>query len=70
MRRLGKYEKSYVMMNDYRLIAELAPLSKEARWPVLKKLGDEAAAHIRRVLPIALATISARASGDARAAVS
>jgi 3',5'-cyclic-AMP phosphodiesterase len=52
--RLGKYEQSYVMMNDYRLIAELAPFSKKARWPVLKKLGDEAAAHIRRVLPIAL----------------
>jgi 3',5'-cyclic AMP phosphodiesterase CpdA len=53
--RLGNYEQSYVMMNDYRLIAELAPHSKQSRWPILQKLGDESAAHIRRVLPEALA---------------
>ena len=29
--RLGKYETSYVMMNDYRLIAELARYTKESR---------------------------------------
>jgi 3',5'-cyclic-AMP phosphodiesterase len=52
--RLGKYETSYVMMNDYRLIRELAPYTKEQRWWKLKELGDEAAAHIRRVLPEAL----------------
>lgn len=52
--RLGKYEKSYVMMNDYRLIAELAKLTKEARWPKLKELGDAAATHVKRVLPAAL----------------
>jgi 3',5'-cyclic-AMP phosphodiesterase len=52
--RLGKYETSYVMMNDYRLIRELAPYSKADRWAKLKQLGDEAAAHIRRVLPEAL----------------
>lgn len=52
--RLGKYETSYVMMNDYRLIRELAPFSKADRWGKLKQLGDEAAAHIRAVLPEAL----------------
>ena len=31
--RLGNYEQSLVMMNDYRLIAELAPLSKERAGP-------------------------------------
>ena len=41
-------------MNDYRLIAELTGLDKRARWEVLKTLGDEAAAHMRRVLPLAL----------------
>ena len=53
--RLGDYERSLVMMNDYRLIAELAPLSKQNRWPKLKELGDQSAQHIRRVLPQALA---------------
>jgi 3',5'-cyclic-AMP phosphodiesterase len=52
--RLGNYEHSLVMMNDYRLIAELAPLSKEARWPKLKQLGDLAAEHVRKVLVQAL----------------
>jgi 3',5'-cyclic-AMP phosphodiesterase len=52
--RLGNYVQSLVMMNDYRLIAELAPLTKEFRWPKLKQLGDQAAEHIRRVLPEAL----------------
>ena len=43
------------MMNDYKLIAELAGLTyKPERWPVLKALGDEAAAEIRRGLPPAL----------------
>ena len=41
--RLGDYERSYVMMNDYKLIAELAGMSKVDRWPVLKALGDQAA---------------------------
>lgn len=53
--RLGNYEHSLVMMNDYRLIAELAPLTKQNRWPKLKELGDQSAEHIRRVLPQALA---------------
>ena len=52
--RTGDYESSDVMMNDYQLIKELAPYSKRERWPVLQKLGDEAAAHVQRVLPLAL----------------
>ncbi|MBL9125092.1 MAG: metallophosphoesterase [Planctomycetaceae bacterium] len=53
--RLGDYERSTVMMNDYRLIAELANHTKATRWPLLQALGDEAAEHFRRVLPAALA---------------
>jgi predicted phosphohydrolase len=53
--RLGDYPRSLVMMQDYRLIAELAGLDKRQRWDVLQALGDEAAAHIRRVLPRAFA---------------
>lgn len=52
--RLGDYERSLVMMNDYRLIEELAAVSKADRWPLLKSLGDAAAEHARRVLPPAL----------------
>ncbi|MCE9544886.1 MAG: metallophosphoesterase [Planctomycetia bacterium] len=53
--RVGDYERSLVMMNDYRLIAELANCSKQERLPKLRALGDEAAEHIRQVLPAALA---------------
>jgi 3',5'-cyclic-AMP phosphodiesterase len=52
--RLGDYERSLVMMNDYRLIAELAAHGKRDRWPILQALGDEAAEHVRTVLPRAL----------------
>lgn len=52
--RLGDYERSLVTLNDYRLIADLAGLGKQARRPVLEALADEAAAHVRRVLPDAL----------------
>ncbi|MCE9552773.1 MAG: metallophosphoesterase [Planctomycetes bacterium] len=53
--REGDYLRSYVMMNDYRLIAELTGFTKADRRGVLEKLGDEAAAHVRRWLPAALA---------------
>ncbi len=52
--RIGDYERSMVMMNDYRLIAEFHGLGKKDRWPVLKAMGDEAAAAVRRTLPAAL----------------
>ncbi len=51
--REGDYERSYVMMNDYKLIAELAPYPKMDRWTKLQELGDEAAAHLRHVLTAA-----------------
>jgi 3',5'-cyclic-AMP phosphodiesterase len=53
--RLGDYERSLVMMNDYRLIEEFARMSKLDRWPLLMAEADAAADHIRRVLPSALA---------------
>jgi 3',5'-cyclic AMP phosphodiesterase CpdA len=51
--RLGDYPRSLVIMHDHKLIAELAAHDKQSRWEVLKALGDEAAAHFRRVLPLA-----------------
>ncbi len=53
--RVGNYERSVVMMTDYKLIAELAPFNKQQRQQALMALGDEAAEHIRQVLPTALA---------------
>lgn len=54
--RVGDYERSTVMMNDYTLIAELAGVGKRERWPLLKALAADAAEHLRRVLPAALST--------------
>ncbi len=50
--RLGDYSRSLVMMQDWRLIAEFVGLDKLRRWELLKSLGDEAAAHLRRVMPL------------------
>ena len=53
--RAGDYGRSDVFLNDYLLIEELAePLAKEERLARLNRLGDEAAEHVRRVLPSAL----------------
>lgn len=52
--RLGNYEQSLVMLNDYKLIAELAGYDRRGRQTLLQAMGDEAAAHVRRVLPLAL----------------
>ncbi|MHB8972120.1 MAG: metallophosphoesterase family protein [Pirellulaceae bacterium] len=52
--RIGNYERSMIMMNDYRLIEELAGVNKEQRWPLLQALGDAAAVDLRKVLPQAL----------------
>ncbi len=52
--RLGDYRRSLVMMNDYKLIEELAGYDKMGRWGVLKSMGDESADHLRRVLPRAV----------------
>ena len=66
--RIGNYERSMIMMNDYKLIQELAGVNKEQRWPLLQALGDEAAAVIRRVLPAALDTVRVGVPAHARAA--
>jgi predicted MPP superfamily phosphohydrolase len=53
--RCGDYASSKVLLNDYRLIRELAGLTAEARRSVLETLGDQAATHFARVLPAAFA---------------
>ena len=53
--RLGDYEQSTVMLNDYLLIDEFIGLGKQERWSVLKAMGDSAAADIRRSLSVVLA---------------
>lgn len=52
--RAGNWEGSEVMLNDYLLIDELITADKEDRRARLQRLGDEAAAHLSRVLPLAL----------------
>src|SRR5687767_13449612 len=54
--RLGDYDRSLVMLNDYMLIRELRGMSKAERRPRLEALADEAAQHVRRLLPEALAS--------------
>jgi predicted phosphohydrolase len=53
--RLGDYQGSEVFLNDWHLIDELAGFDKAARLARLQALGDEAAEHLRNVLPEALA---------------
>jgi 3',5'-cyclic AMP phosphodiesterase CpdA len=53
--RYGDFMQSSVLLNDYFLIHELAYLNQADRWAQLQALGDEAAAHFRRVIPPALA---------------
>jgi Icc protein len=53
--RFGDYDRSEDVLNDYLLIEELADLEKGDRQDWLQALGDEAAAHLRTVLPEALA---------------
>jgi 3',5'-cyclic AMP phosphodiesterase CpdA len=52
--RLGDFLRSQVVLNDYFMIDDLAGLDVKKRREKLHKLGDEAAAHFRRVLPRAL----------------
>ena len=52
--RLGDYDNSAVMLNDFLLIHELTGLSQKDLLQQLHELGDEAAEHLRRVLPEAL----------------
>ena len=53
--RLGDYARSDVMMNDYFVIEDFAPLDKAQRLKLLNQLGDAAADAIGRLLPLALA---------------
>ena len=53
--RYGDVMRSDVVLNDFRLIAELSGLRKSELRERLEALGDEAAAHFRQVLPDALA---------------
>jgi 3',5'-cyclic AMP phosphodiesterase CpdA len=52
--RLGDFARSRVMLNDYLHIDEIAYLPKLERLTKLHALGDEAAEHMRAVLPGAL----------------
>ena len=52
--RIGDYAGSSVELNDFYLIEELIGRSKADRLERMQALGDEAAAHFRRVLPVAL----------------
>jgi 3',5'-cyclic AMP phosphodiesterase CpdA len=52
--RLGDYDHSTVSLSDFFLIRELTGLSPKERLGKLKDLGDEAAEHLRRVIPEAL----------------
>jgi len=48
--RVGDYDRSEVMLNDYLLIDELAHFGKQQRRRQLERLGDEAAEHVRHYL--------------------
>jgi 3',5'-cyclic AMP phosphodiesterase CpdA len=52
--RLGDPERSEVMLNDYYQIKELVQPSKRARLEVQHELGDDAAAHLRSQLKLAI----------------
>ena len=52
--RIGDWTRSKVVLNDYRLIAELQGLNKKALGRKLNALGDEGADYFRQVLPQAL----------------
>lgn len=52
--RIGDYKRSQVMLNDYRLISELAPYGHVERQPILQRLADDAAEHVKRQLELAL----------------
>jgi 3',5'-cyclic AMP phosphodiesterase CpdA len=52
--RCGEYENSSLVLTDFLFIQELLGSGKQGRRAMLERLGDEAAAHFRRVLPPAL----------------
>ncbi len=52
--RLGNADTTPVRLNDFVMIEELSAIPREKRRDRLRALGDEAAAHVREVLPKAL----------------
>lgn len=52
--RLGDHARSTVVLNDFFRIADLSKADKTQLADVLRRLGEESAAHLRRVLPRAL----------------
>lgn len=52
--RLGNYWSLAIRLNDWRLIEDFAGLDHKKLYAKLNALGDEAAAHLRAVLPAAL----------------
>lgn len=51
--RYGAFHQSSLLLNDYFQIQELTRVSSIERLEILHQLGDEAATHIKQVLPIA-----------------
>lgn len=49
--RFGDFYTSSVFLNDYVMIQELANISAEDRLRNLRKLGDEAGKHLKKILP-------------------
>ncbi len=54
--RYGNFMQSPIRLNDHLLIAELTGLPSSTLLERLNRLGDEAASHLKRVLPNALAS--------------
>jgi len=52
--RLGDFQNSNIMLNDFRLIEELTGLTRKALLKQLHQLGDEGAEYFRALLPEAL----------------
>lgn len=53
--RLGKGERSHVLLNDYFYISEFKNLPHRDRFRMLNQLGDQAAEYFRALLPAAAA---------------
>ena len=56
--RYGDFQQSSIMLSDYVQIQELTGIPPIERLNTLQQLGDEAAAHIKQVLPIACKSYS------------
>ncbi|MGC4006193.1 MAG: metallophosphoesterase [Pirellulales bacterium] len=53
--RIGDYERSMVMMSDYKHIQEFQGIGKRERWDILKAMGREAADVLRTQMDRAVA---------------